>query len=57
MMRFLSVMLVLLPLGLSAKAQTYRGVINGTVADPAGAATPTELRASAREKPSTRNWG
>src|ERR1700726_164661 len=40
MLRFLSIVLVLFSLALSATAQTYRGAINGTVTDPSGAVIP-----------------
>jgi hypothetical protein len=45
--RFLFITLALLTLGYSAKAQTYRGAINGTVTDPSGAVVPdVEVKAT-----------
>ncbi len=40
MLRFFAVLLLVFSLGLSARAQTYRGAINGTVTDPSGAVVP-----------------
>ena len=49
MLRFLSIVLVLLSLALSTTAQTYRGAINGTVTDPSGAVIP-DAEVKARNK-------
>jgi hypothetical protein len=49
MLRFLSIVLVLFSLALSAAAQTYRGAINGTVTDPSGAVIP-DAEVKARNK-------
>jgi hypothetical protein len=40
MRRLLLAVLVILILGVSANAQTFRGAINGTVADPSGSSVP-----------------
>ena len=40
MKKIFVVMLFLFLVGLPAKAQTYRGAINGTVTDPSGAVVP-----------------
>ena len=40
MRRVVLIVLFVFSLGLSAKAQTFRGAINGTVTDPSGAVVP-----------------
>jgi hypothetical protein len=46
-LRYLFIIVLLFSLGYSAKAQTYRGAINGTVTDPSGAVIPdVEVKAT-----------
>jgi hypothetical protein len=49
MFRFFAVVLVLFSMGISARAQTYTGAINGTVTDPSGAVVPN-AEVKARDK-------
>src|SRR5579862_2076659 len=55
MFRFFAVVLVLFSLGISARAQTYTGAINGTVTDPSGAVVPNaEVKAKDKATDVTR---
>ena len=55
MLRFAFLMLVLVSLQFSTKAQTYTGAINGTVTDPSGAVIPNaEVKAKAKATDITR---